>query len=128
MPAGTPAPPAVTRDVEPQAVGDLLDHPPRAAVAFAVSAMVEVLPARAILENGVHHFGVQAVIAPDLTGAEVVLVRDDGPYWFELRGVTVRGIARPTTPPGDAGGAKLVWYVVEPRRILAWDYGALRPV
>jgi hypothetical protein len=54
-----------------------------------------------------------------------VLVIDDGRYWFQLRGVSVRGIAnRIDTPAGAA--AQLAWYAVETRRVLAWDYGAVR--
>ncbi len=51
---------------------------------------------------------------------------DDGPYWFQLRGVSVRGIAIPVDPPlGDELEA-LAWYAIEVRRVLAWDYGAIR--
>jgi len=49
----------------------------------------------------------------------VVLVVDDGPQWFRLRALTIRGTA---VPPGKG------CYRVEPRRVVAWDYGALREV
>ena len=114
----------VTRDVEPAAVGDLLEHPPRATLAFTADGEVEVLPVRAVARDGIDTFGVRPHGAPDLADREVVLVRDDGPYWFQLRGVTVRGIAR--RAPAPSGSAHLTWYSIEPRRVLAWDYGALR--
>ena len=113
----------VTRDVEPAAVGDLLAHPPRATLAFTEGDAVEVLPVRAVARDGADTFGVRPEGAPDLAGREVVLVRDDGPYYFQLRGVTVRGIAR--RAPSEGG---LIWYAIEPSRVVAWDYGAMREV
>lgn len=117
----------VTRDVEAGVVSDLLVDPPRATVAFVEANEVDVLPARAQFDGSVHLFAVRADDAPDLSGREVVLVRDDGPYWFELRGISVRGGARRAAAPNAESGAHLAWYALEPRRVLAWDYGALRP-
>jgi hypothetical protein len=55
-----------------------------------------------------------------------VVVIDDGPYFFELCGISVRGVAR-RIDRAEAGEADaLAWYVIEPRRILAWDYDAMR--
>jgi hypothetical protein len=116
----------VTRDVEVSAVGDLLDHPPRATVAFVDGGAVDLLPARARFLSGTHLFGVLPDAAPDLANREVVLVIDDGPYWFELRGISVRGVAARIEPPGDGEPARLAWYAITPRRVLAWDYGAIR--
>jgi hypothetical protein len=116
----------VTRDVEPGAVSDLLADPPRGTVAFVEANEVDVLPARAQFEGSVHLFAVGADDAPDLSGREVVLVRDDGPYWFELRGISVRGVARRVAAANAENGGHLAWYTLEPRRVLAWDYGALR--
>ena len=112
----------VIRDVDPSAVRDLLEHPPRATLAFTADGEVEVLPVRAVARDGVDTFGVRPERAPDLADREVVLVRDDGPYYFQLRGVTVRGVAR--RAPQETG--ELIWYAIEPRKVLAWDYGAMR--
>jgi hypothetical protein len=118
----------VTREVDPAEVQDLLAHPPRATVAFVDAGEVDVVPVRARLIDGAHAFAVQGGAIPDLAGREVVLIRDDGPYWFELRGVSVRGLAHPRAAPGTAYGPPLAWYSVEPRRVLAWDYGQLHDV
>jgi hypothetical protein len=115
----------ITRDVDPAAVRDLLDHPPRASVAF-VDGGGAVLPARAHLDGDRRLFAVAADAAPPLDRCEVVLVIDDGWYWFQLRGVSVRGIAHRVDPPTDAEAAPLAWYAVDARRVLAWDYGAVR--
>ncbi len=118
--------PRVTRDVEVSAVGDLLQHPPRAIVAFVEGGAVDVLPARALCSADTCRFGVTADVAPDLDRREVVLVIDDGPYWFELRGISVRGVAEHSAPPDTGESRSLRWYTIRPRRVLAWDYGAIR--
>jgi hypothetical protein len=115
----------VTRDVAPATVGHLLRDPPRATVAFVDGGAVEVLPARVQAGGDGHAFAVAAGTALDLTGREVLLVLDGGSYWFELCGISVRGIAQrkePVTVRGD----ERQWYALAPRRVLAWDYAAIR--
>ncbi len=118
----------VTRDVEPSSLKDLLEHSPRATVAFVDRDEVDVLPVRARFRADTYRFGVLPEVATDLENRDVVLVIDDGPYWFELRGISVRGLARriDRAEPGEADA--LAWYAITPRRILAWDYGAIRKV
>jgi hypothetical protein len=116
---------SVTRDVEPHRVQDLLDRPPRATVAFVRDGEPELAPARARCEAGAYAFAVAAGAGAPLDGLEVVLVIDDGPYWFQLRGLSIRGRAAPLAPPPD-GRADATWYRLEPRRVLAWDYGTIR--
>lgn len=118
----------VTRDVDVSAVRDLLERPPRATVAFVEAGSVDLLPARARYSAESHLFAVRDDAAPDLDQREVVLVIDDGPYWFELRGISVRGVAARSAPPAGAAAGHLIWYAIEPRRVLAWDYGAIREV
>jgi hypothetical protein len=113
----------VTRDVEPAALRELQERPPRASVAFVEGDAVSVLPTRARFGSDAYQFAVSAAVAPDLTHREVVLVIDDGPYWFQLRGISVRGLAEPLQT-GAADG--LAWYTITVRRTLAWDYGAIR--
>jgi hypothetical protein len=113
----------VTRDVEPAALGDLLEHPRRATLTFVRDGAADAVPARIRVDGNRYRFAVVADAAPDLTGHEVVVIVDDGPYWFQLRGLSLRGVAEAT----DAcDGDGLVWYAVTPRRVLAWDYGAVR--
>ena len=87
---------------------------------------MDLLPATARQVAGQHAFGVLTGTAPDLDRREVVLVLDDGPYWFELRGVSVRGTAARIEPPTNATQVDLDWYGITPGRILAWDYGRIR--
>ena len=116
----------MTRDVDPSTLKDLLEQPPRATVAFIDGEHVDILPVRARYRADTYRFGVRSDVATDLVGREVVLVIDDGPYFFELRGISVRGLARrlDPAPSGEADG--LAWYVIESRRILAWNYAAMR--
>lgn len=118
--------PRVTRDVEPSALADLLEHPPRATVAFIDRDEVDAVPVRARCRADTNRFGVPPEVATDFENREVVLVIDDGPYWFELRGISVRGLARriARAEPGETDA--LAWYAIDTRRILAWDYAAIR--
>jgi hypothetical protein len=116
----------VTRDVEPEALRDLLAHPPRATVAFVHDGTPDALPALLRVDGTTHWFAVADGGAPDLDGREVVVVVDDGPYWFQLRGVSIRGTARRAAAPDEPVPAGLVWYAVATRRTLAWDYATLR--
>jgi hypothetical protein len=118
----------VTRDVEPSALRDLIDDPPRATVAFIDRDAVELLPAQVGTRRGVQLFGLVAAGSPDLEGREVVLLMDGGSYWFELRGVSMRGSAAPVDPPEGKALGRLRWYAIVPRRVLAWDYVSIREV
>ena len=118
------APLVITRDVEASAVADLALTPPRAALAATVDDEILVLPVTLTLEDPAEPASSPRIVQvpegnPDLTGRDVVVIADDGPQWFRLRSLTVRGIA---TAMGQAT------YRVVPRRIVAWDYGSLREV
>jgi hypothetical protein len=126
MPDPSTAPAArrvrVTRDVDPAALRDLADRPRWATVTFMEGERADILPARADLASGEPRFGVDPRRGADLDGREVVLIVDDGPYWFELRALSIRGVARRAA--GAAGD--LAWYALETKRVVAWDYGSLR--
>ncbi len=114
----------ITRDVEASAVADLAISPPRAAlVAFGADQLV-VVPVTVTLEQPVDPASSPRIVrvpegSPDLAGRNLVVIADDGPQWFRLRSLTVRGTA-------EAVGRST--YRVVPRRIVAWDYGSLREV
>lgn len=120
------ATPRVTRDVEPSTLKDLLEHAKRATVAFVDRDEAEILPVRARYDADTCRFGVLPEVAVDFENREVVLVIDDGPYFFELRGISVRGPARRIDRAEPVETNALAWYRIEPRRVLAWDYGAMR--
>ena len=114
----------ITRDVEASAVADLALSPPRAALATTVDDEILVLPVSVTLEEPVDPASSPRIVQvpegdPDLAGRNVVVIADDGPQWFRLRSLTVRGIAKAM---GDCT------YRVVPNRTVAWDYGSLREV
>jgi hypothetical protein len=114
----------ITRDVEVSAVADLALSPPRAALATFGDDEIAVLPVRVTLEEPADPATSPRVVrvpegGPDLAGRNVVVVADDGPQWFRLRSLTVRGIAEALGP---------CTYRVVPKRVVAWDYGSLRDV
>jgi len=113
-PGGVADTPRTTRDVTPADVADVVADPRRATVTFVDDGEPAIVPVRARREGDRWRF---ATAAPTLDDREVVLLLDDGDWWFELRGVSVRGVAR-----RDGDG----WYTVEPGRVLAWSYGSLR--
>ncbi|MGO9152478.1 pyridoxamine 5'-phosphate oxidase family protein [Mycobacterium sp.] len=112
----------ITRDVEASAVADLALSHPRAALAATVEDEILLLPVSVTLEGPVDPASSPRIVQvsagnPDLTGRNVVVIVDDGPQWFRLRSLTVRGVAEAV---GDCT------YRVVPERIVAWDYGSLR--
>ncbi|MFZ0831544.1 MAG: pyridoxamine 5'-phosphate oxidase family protein, partial [Mycobacterium sp.] len=114
----------ITRDIAPDAVADLALDPPRAALASVVDDEIFLLPVEVTLDTPSDPAESTRVVrvrdcAPDLGGHNVVVVADDGPQWFRLRSLTVRGTAAAV---GDNT------YRVAPRRVVAWDYGSLREV
>jgi hypothetical protein len=57
----------------------------------------------------------------------VVLLVDEGIYYFDLRAIYIRGQAQPAEAPVGAP-VGLAWFVVVPLKTVAWDYGAMRAV
>lgn len=118
----------VTQRVSLTDVEDLLSAPARAAVAYAGPDGPECVPVVVRRDGGirigVYQDAVDTLGAPD----RVVLVIDDGAYWFELRAAVWRGTVAPERTGGrdrsDDDG--LVWFRLDPLRFVAWDYGQLR--
>jgi hypothetical protein len=114
----------ITRDVEASAVADLALSPARAALATTVDDEILLLPVSVTLEEPVNPASSPRIVQMpngdrDLAGRNVVLIADDGPQWFRLRSLTVRGMANAM---GDCT------YRVVLNRTVAWDYGSLREV
>ncbi|HEX6237694.1 MAG TPA: hypothetical protein VFZ68_10900 [Acidimicrobiales bacterium] len=118
----------VTRDIDPDRAGDLLERAPRACLAVAGDHGAQALPVAFAWIDGRYLAGVAANTGrlPD-PGDEVVLLVDDGVHFFDLRAVYVRGRAEATTGPADPTDG-LTWFEVVPQRTVAWDYGQMREV
>jgi len=116
----------VTQRVDPGEVDDLLERPPRAAVAFVAVGPIEPVAVSYRRHAGRHWIGVACDALPaGGTPERAVLLLDDGRYWFELRALTLRGrlMAAASPPPGAAPGC--VWLELRPEHEVAWSYATL---
>ena len=105
-------------------MADLALVPPRAALATTVGDEIHVLPINLSVEDPENLGSSPRVVrapddAPDLADRNVVVISDDGPQWFRLRSLSVRGTA---IAIGDHS------YRLTPKRVVAWDYGSLHYV
>jgi len=115
----------ITQRVDPSALDELSELPPRAAIAWVEGGRIESVPVDYRRRAGRHWIGVAREGWP--TGGapdRAVLLIDAGRYWFELRALTLRGrLAAAAPPPGDSPG--LVWLELEAEHVVAWDYATL---
>lgn len=118
----------VTRNVEPERNRDLLERVPHACITFATERGPCARPVVVAWRDNQYLIGISenADHRPD-ANQEVVLLVDDGVYFFDLRAIYVRGHAKPVVTPGGVP-AHHVWYEVVPLKTVAWDYGTLRRV
>jgi hypothetical protein len=106
----------ITRTIALDDLSDLVEAPPRAYLAYVVDGAPQ-----AVRVAGRRDAGRWLVTLPPGAsvpdGARVVLLIDDGEFYFELRGVRIRGTLRHA-----ADGAM----EVVPEKIITWDYGSMR--
>jgi hypothetical protein len=119
-----------TRRVAAQDLRELLEAAPRANVAFRSGDGVQAAPVAFRFQAGRYWIGVPTTEAGPMLGpGEVVkLLIDEGRWFFQLRGLWVRGhtMAADRVPEGAAGS--LAWLELRPEKVVAWDYGRLREV
>ncbi|MGE5222016.1 MAG: hypothetical protein ACM3PY_06245 [Omnitrophica WOR_2 bacterium] len=118
----------VTRDVDPGNAQDLLERVPRACLAFASENGPQIHPVGLIRHEGRYLVSIpdEAELQP-ASGQEVVLLVDEGIYYFDLRAMYIRGQTKPAVVPPSAPPGR-VWLEVVPLKTVAWDYGKLREV
>ncbi len=117
----------VTRDIDPGSAQDLLERVPRACLAFAGDNGPLLQPVEVVWQGGRFLAGIpEGTASRPLSGQEVVLLIDEGIYYFDLRALTIRGPAQPAAvPPGARAGC--AWLELIPTKMVAWDYGKMRP-
>lgn len=113
--------PLITRAVTPDDLADLLSSSRVAVVAWNRDGQVAVELAAFRFADGRYCFGVRPEALVEQT--EVALLVDDGPLYFDLRGVRVRGRIAASDEERRDG---LEWFEVKPQREVAWHYGTLR--
>lgn len=118
----------VTRDIDPDSARDLLERVPRACIAFAADDGPAAQPIRLMWWDERYLIGIPVGAARlPSTGDEVVLLVDEGVYFFDLRAIYIRGRVEPAEAPADAPDGH-IWFEILPTRTVAWDYGMLREV
>jgi|WetSurMetagenome_2_1015567.scaffolds.fasta_scaffold296220_3 hypothetical protein len=119
--------PSATRDIDPADAQDLLERVPRACLAFASHRGPELIPVRLTWTGGRYHISIPENDGPlPDSGQEVVLLVDEGIYYFQLRAIYIRGQVHPAEAPRVA--ARGHWFEIIPTKIVAWDYGTLHEV
>jgi hypothetical protein len=110
----------ITRALAPTDLADLLAASTSASVACQNEGELMAAPAAFLYDAGRYCIGVPVGVLRD--GAEVAVVMDEGPMYFDLRGVRVRGPVAAIERADDG----LEWFDVVPEREVAWHYGTLR--
>ena len=118
----------ITRDIDPVEAQDLLERVPRACVAFTDDHGPAAQPIAFVWRDGRYLAGIAdtATLQPS-AGQEVVLLVDEGVYFFDLRAIYIRGQLKVVEVPRGAP-VGYNWFEVVPLKTVAWDYGTLREV
>ncbi len=118
----------VTRNIDPANARDLLERAPRACIAFAGEYGPQAQPVTLAWQADRYRIGIPASSNQlPHPGQEIVLLVDEGVYFFDLRAIYLRGRVQPAEAPTMAPAGQ-AWYEVVPSTIVAWDYGALHEV
>jgi hypothetical protein len=106
----------ITRTVELADLRDLIEAPEQAHLAYVVDGAPEAV--RVAMRRDGERWLITLPAGTSIPdGARVVLLLDDGVFYFELRGVRVRGTLR------DCRDST---HEVVQEKITTWDYGAMR--
>jgi hypothetical protein len=118
----------VTRNIDPASARDLLERVPRACITFACDHGPHAQPIVLVWHDGRYLAGIP-LDADRRPGSdqEVVLLIDEGVYYFDLRAIYIRGQVKPAEAPRDAPAGH-TWFEVVPLKTVAWDYGKFREV
>ena len=119
----------VTRNIEPSFAQDLLERVPRACLCFASDHGPQAQPIVLVWHEGRYLAGLPEDADPRPgSDQEVVLLIDDGIYYFDLRAIYIRGHVKPDETPKASPIGGCTWVEVVPLKSVAWDYGTLREV
>jgi hypothetical protein len=118
----------VTRNIDLTSARDLLERVPRACICFASDQGPQAQPVEMLWQEDRYLVGIpgDAGRQPD-SGQEVVLLVDEGIYYFDLRAIYIRGRVKPAEAPRGTPAGR-TWFELVPLKTVAWDYGMLREV
>lgn len=117
----------VSRNIDPASAHDLLARPARACIGFSRDGAPVAQPVTVFWRDARYFIGIPSGQPAPNPGQEIVLLSDEGIYWFDLRALYIRGAIQPTEPP-DAAPAGHSWIELTPAKTVAWDYGTLHEV
>jgi hypothetical protein len=114
----------ITRAVAPEEISDLLIARRWASLALVQDGSLHAWPTTFAYHGGRYY--VQASQDDPLdAGTRVSLLIDDGVYHADLRGIRIQGtIGDPMADSQTEAGRD--WLEVIPRKVTAWNYGAIR--
>jgi len=118
----------ITRNIDFDAAHDLLERVPRACIGFAHESRPHSQPVTVVWREKRYFVGIpESADCQPNSGQEVVLLVDEGVYFFDLRAIYIRGHLQPAETPMNAASGYL-WCELIPIKTVAWDYGTLREV
>ena len=118
----------ITRNIDLNSAHDLLKRVPRACIAFAHDSGPQAQPVALVWQDNRYFVGIPETVDHQLgSGQEVVLLVDEGIYFYDLRAIYIRGnVQRAEAPTATHPGH--FWYELVPTKTVAWDYGTLHEV
>lgn len=118
----------ITHVMDLENMRDLLERAPRACIAFNDAGRVELVPVDFRFQKGRYWVGLSGAGCGPAPGADkpVKLLIDEGMYYFDMRGVWIRGRAFFGEERPEGGPSALNWFQLLPDKFVAWDFGAMR--
>ena len=118
----------ITRNIDLTSAHDLLERVPRACIAFAHDDGPQAQPVTVVWQDQRYFVGMPETAdhQPE-ANQEVVLLVDEGVYFFDLRAIYIRGHVQPTEAPTNEP-SEYTWFELLPLKTVAWDYGTLHEV
>ena len=120
----------ITNAVDHEKMRDLLERVPRACIAFNNAGIVELAPVEFRFQAGRYWIGMSGGGSGPAPGPDepVKLLIDEGMYYFDMRGIWIRGRAVFSEECPEGGSPALNWFQLDPEKLVAWDFGAMRDV
>jgi hypothetical protein len=120
----------ITHAVDPEKMRDLLERVPRACMVFLSAGMVEIVPVEFRFQEGRYWIAISGDGSDPAPGPDepVKLHIDEGMYYFDMRGIWIRGRALFSEERPEAGSPALTWFQLVPEKFVAWDFGAMGEV
>ncbi|MFN8530847.1 MAG: hypothetical protein U0670_19760 [Anaerolineae bacterium] len=117
--------PHISRNINLDQARDLLQRVPRACMTFAGTDGPVAQPVVFEWRAERYLIGIPAAAQVPAEEQEVVLLIDEGVYFFDLRAIYVRGQIHRAQAGADTIHQ---WFELTPLKIVAWDYGTLHEV